>query len=53
MTKFSDPSKFKDLVVALGMKTIKLRYKNSLLGFLWSMMNPLIYLIIFTFVFGN
>ncbi len=53
MTKFSDPSKFTDLVVALGMKTIKLRYKNSLLGFLWSMMNPLIYLIIFTFVFGN
>jgi len=53
MTKFSDPSKFIGLVVALGMKTIKLRYKNSLLGFLWSMMNPLIYLIIFTFVFGN
>lgn len=53
MTKFSDPSKFKDLVIALGMKTIKLRYKNSLLGFLWSMMNPMIYLIIFTFVFGN
>ncbi|MDQ3050246.1 MAG: ABC transporter permease [Bacteroidota bacterium] len=53
MTKFSNPSKFLGLVVALGMKTIKLRYKNSFLGFLWSMMNPLIYLIIFTFVFGN
>lgn len=53
MTKFSDPSKFVALVVALGMKTIKLRYKNSMLGFLWSMMNPMIYLLIFTFVFGK
>lgn len=35
------------------MKTIKLRYKNSIFGFLWSMMNPMIYLMIFTFVFGQ
>lgn len=53
MTQFSNPSKFLGLVVTLGMKTIKLRYKNSIFGFLWSMMNPLIYLVIFTFVFGH
>lgn len=53
MTKFSSPSKFIGLVFALGMKTIKLRYKNSIFGFLWSMMNPMIYLMIFTFVFGQ
>ncbi|HNQ61157.1 MAG TPA: ABC transporter permease [Bacteroidia bacterium] len=53
MTKFSKPSKFLALVFTLAMKTLKLRYKNSIFGFLWSMINPIIYLVIFTFVFGN
>ncbi len=53
MTQFANPSKFLGLIVTLGMKTIKLRYKNSIFGFLWSMMNPMIYLMIFTFVFGQ
>jgi ABC-2 type transport system permease protein len=53
MSNFSDPSKFFGLVATLGVKTVKLRYKNSVLGFLWSMMNPLIYLMIFSFVFGH
>ncbi|HMT27865.1 MAG TPA: ABC transporter permease [Bacteroidia bacterium] len=53
MTQFANPSKFLGLIVTLGMKTIKLRYKNSIFGFLWSMMNPMIYLVIFTFVFGQ
>jgi ABC-2 type transport system permease protein len=53
MSNFSDPRKFIGLVITLGLKTIKLRYKNSIFGFLWSMMNPLIYLVIFSFVFGH
>lgn len=53
MTQFNSASRFLGLIVTLGLKTIKLRYKNSFLGFLWSMMNPLIYLLIFSFVFGN
>ena len=53
MTQFNNSSKFLGLIVALATKTIKLRYKNSIFGYLWSMMNPLIYLMIFTFVFGN
>ncbi|MBL0339786.1 MAG: ABC transporter permease [Bacteroidetes bacterium] len=53
MTQFANPSKFTGLIVALASKTIKLRYKNSIFGYLWSMMNPLIYLMIFTFVFGH
>lgn len=53
MTQFANPSKFLGLIITLGMKTIKLRYKNSIFGFLWSMMNPMIYLMIFTFVFGQ
>ncbi len=53
MTQFTNPSKFLGLIVALATKTIKLRYKNSIFGYLWSMMNPMIYLMIFTFVFGH
>ncbi len=53
MSHFDDPSKFSGLVVTLGIKTLKLRYKNSLLGFMWSLLNPLIYLIIFSVVFGR
>jgi ABC-type polysaccharide/polyol phosphate export permease len=46
-------SMFFNLVITLAVKTIKLKYKNSLLGFLWSMINPLMYLLIFTFIFSN
>lgn len=53
MTQFNNSSKFLGLIVALATKTIKLRYKNSIFGYLWSMLNPMIYLMIFTFVFGH
>lgn len=53
MTPFASPKKFIGLVNALAIKTIKLRYKNSILGFVWSLMNPLIYLVIFTVVFTH
>ncbi len=42
-----------NLINTLAVKTIKLRYKNSIFGFLWGMMNPLIYLVIFSVVFSN
>jgi ABC-type polysaccharide/polyol phosphate export permease len=53
MSSFSSPLKFFSLVWVLGLKNLKLRYKNSFLGFLWSLLNPIMYLIIFSFVFGN
>jgi len=52
MKQFNTFPKFWGLIQELALKTVKLRYKNSMLGFLWSMMNPLIYLVIFTFVFS-
>ena len=33
--------RFRDLLVNLVRKDLKVRYKNSVLGFLWSMLNPL------------
>ncbi len=43
---------YRDLVYNLVMRDLKVRYKNSLLGVLWSWLNPLLMMLIFTFVFG-
>jgi len=40
-----------DLISVLTKKEIKIRYKNSVLGYIWSIANPLLYAIIFYFVF--
>ncbi len=41
----------KDLLLVLTHKEIKVRYKNSLLGYFWSLLNPLANMIIFYLVF--
>ncbi len=40
-----------DLITILTKKEIKVRYKNSILGYMWSIANPLLYAMIFYFVF--
>jgi len=42
---------YKDLLFELTKKEIKVRYKNSYLGYLWSIANPLMLALIFYFVF--
>jgi len=42
---------YKDLLLELIKKDIKVRYKNSYLGYLWSIANPLFLALIFYFVF--
>lgn len=42
---------YRSLLMNFVSKEIKLKYKDSFLGFLWSFMNPLIMLFIYTFVF--
>ncbi len=44
--------KYKDLLIELIIKDIKLKYKNSILGILWSMLDPLLTMIVLTIVFG-
>jgi ABC-2 type transport system permease protein len=41
------------LVNTIAIKNIKVKYKNSVLGFMWSMLHPLAYLVIFIVVFSN
>lgn len=34
-------------------KDIKLKYRNSVLGIIWSMLNPLLIMVVLTFIFSN
>jgi len=42
-----------ELITSIALKNIKLRYKNSMLGFLWGLLNPLLFLLIFSIVFSS
>jgi ABC-type polysaccharide/polyol phosphate export permease len=43
---------YRELVRQLVLRDLKARYKNSILGFLWSLLNPLGTMIVFTVVFN-
>ncbi|MEO6988196.1 MAG: ABC transporter permease, partial [Aquihabitans sp.] len=43
---------YRELVGNLTRKELKVRYKNSVLGFIWSLLNPLMYLVVFSIVFS-
>jgi ABC-type polysaccharide/polyol phosphate export permease len=42
----------RELIWALAMKELHVRYKRSALGFLWALLNPLLMMIIYTVVFS-
>jgi ABC-2 type transport system permease protein len=42
---------YRELLSNLIRKELKVRYKNSALGFVWSLLNPALYLAVFTIVF--
>lgn len=44
---------YKDLLWEFVRRDIKLKYRNSVLGILWSMLNPLLIMIVLTFIFSN
>lgn len=41
-----------ELLTGLIGKDLKVKYQGSFLGFLWSLANPLVLLVVYTFVFG-
>lgn len=43
---------YRNLIRNLVVRDLKVRYKNSILGVVWSWLNPLLMMLIFTFVFG-
>jgi lipopolysaccharide transport system permease protein len=49
--RFEELVRYRELVVNLVTRELKARYKNSALGFFWSLLNPLCMMLVFTFVF--
>jgi ABC-2 type transport system permease protein len=45
--------KYKDLLVQFVSRSIKTRYKRSVLGVFWTMLNPLLTMIVLTLVFSS
>lgn len=45
--------RYKDLLRELVVRDVKVKYKNSILGFLWTLLNPLMMMIVMTVVFSN
>lgn len=42
---------YRELIWALALKDLRVRYKRSMLGFLWALLNPLFMMLILTLVF--
>lgn len=44
---------YRELLGNLARKELKVKYKDSVLGFVWSLLNPLLYLVVFSLVFSE
>lgn len=49
----TDVWRFRETLMRLAMKELAIRYRNSFLGFLWSMLNPLLLMLVYTTVFST
>ncbi len=53
MTEFiRDTYRYRELIWALALKELKIRYKRSVLGFLWALLNPMLLMLVLTVVFS-
>jgi ABC-2 type transport system permease protein len=50
-TRVRDIYRYRELLVNLVRKDLKVRYKSSVLGFLWSLLNPAMLLLVYYLVF--
>lgn len=44
---------YRELLRNLVLKDLKIKYRDSVLGFLWSLANPLLLILVYSFVFGH
>ena len=51
--QFGDLWKYRELLYFLIWREIKVRYKQTVLGFAWAILQPLFMMIVFTLFFGN
>ena len=50
---FQETYRYRELIWALAMKELKIRYKRSFLGFLWALLNPLLQMVVLSLVFST
>lgn len=48
-----DVQKYRELIWALALKELTIRYKRSVLGFLWALLNPMLLMIVMSVVFST
>ena len=48
-----DAYRYRELIWALTLKELKIRYKRSVLGFLWALLNPMLQCLVLTVVFST
>ncbi|HEY2509780.1 MAG TPA: hypothetical protein VGI39_02960, partial [Polyangiaceae bacterium] len=44
---------YRDLVVALGVRDLKVRYKQTTVGVAWAIIQPFVTMIVYTITFGR
>jgi lipopolysaccharide transport system permease protein len=52
MTEIAELWRFREVLLNLVRRNLKVRYKNSFFGFFWSLLNPLLQIGVWWFVFG-
>jgi ABC-2 type transport system permease protein len=50
---FRDTYRYRELIWALAVKELTIRYKRSILGFLWALLNPILFMLVLTVVFSK
>jgi ABC-type polysaccharide/polyol phosphate export permease len=50
---FSETYRYRELIWALALKELRVRYKRSVLGFVWALLNPALLMLVLTVVFGT
>lgn len=53
LTHLKELYRYRDLLLSLAMRDIKVRYRQTLLGAAWAIAQPLAYMLIFTLVFSK
>jgi ABC-2 type transport system permease protein len=48
-----DTYRYRELIWALALKELKIRYKRSVLGFLWALLNPMLLMLVLSVVFST
>ena len=48
-----DSYRYRELIWALALKELKIRYKRSVLGFMWALLNPAFMMLVLTLVFST